>query len=153
MKAVEAGPQLKKNIRSTQADGSALLTTDCTWYLCTGVTKQQLVLRQAWAHMTEGESLRHGLEPSDVALYKAFPMPRNFLHAMRLTTNLMYGNKPFTEDEGGKGHGAEYMYKMIESLRSSTNNDTGGREARETRHHRLIGHTTRQKRAKQKKRI
>ena len=45
-----------------------------------------------------------------MALQRAFPMPtgvvETFFTTMRLTTNLLGGNKPFAEDEGGKDHGA-----------------------------------------------
>ena len=40
---------------------------------------------------------------------------------VRLTSN---GNRPFAEDEGGKGRGSEVTYKMIESLRTSMSKDS-----------------------------
>ena len=50
--------------------------------------------------------LRRGLEPHEVAYYRAFPIPIGevgiFFTLMRLTTNLMDGQKPFAEDGVGK---------------------------------------------------
>ena len=46
-----------------------------------------------------------------------------FLPAVRPTTNLMDGNRPFAEVEGGKDHGPEATNAMIRSLRNFINKD------------------------------
>ena len=40
---------------------------------------------------------------------------------MRLATTLIEGNRPFAEDEGGKDHGTEATYAIVESLRNFLN--------------------------------
>ena len=62
-----------------------------------------------------------------MALYRTFPMPKGevdtFFSTMQLTTNFVDGTRPFAEDEGGKDHGTDATYEMIDSLRNVINND------------------------------
>ena len=82
--------------------------SDCTWYLCIGVSKS--VSKEGsiwfcgrcwhinvWRRGSRILSLRHGLEPSGVALYRAFSTTtgevETFCTTMRLTMNFIDGNK------------------------------------------------------------
>ena len=68
---------------------------------------------------------QHGSAPNDGALDRAIPVPTgdvDTLFTMR-DTNHIDGNRPFTEDEGGKGQSTEVTCEMIECLRNFINTD------------------------------
>ena len=119
----------KNNVQTTKGSRSShhhrLLRplselSDCTWYLCIGVSKS--VSKEGsiwfcgrcwhinvWRRGSRILSLRHGLEPSGVALYRAFSTTtgevETFCTTMRLTMNFIDGNTPCRWYDGGKGHG------------------------------------------------
>ena len=91
-------------------------------------TCARLVLRQVWAHIfpeerqqdliVEGPGGSKAMclcsEPSRFQQERV----ETFFTTVRLTTNLIDGNKLFAEDEGDK---CRYMYEMIECLRCFIN--------------------------------
>ena len=60
-----------------------------------------------WREGSRILSLRHGLEPNEVALYRAFPMPKGevetFFATMRLATNISDNNLSLGEEENSRG--------------------------------------------------
>ena len=72
----------------------------------------------AWRRGTRILLLRHGLEPSEVALSRLYPMQSG-----EEADNQPHGGQElFADDQGGKDHGVGDVYKMIENLRSFFNN-------------------------------
>ena len=71
-----------------------------------------------WRRGSSVLSLRHSLEPSELALCGVFLMPAReveaFLATTRLPTDFMDGSTLFANAEGGKDHGVGDMHRMFD---------------------------------------
>ena len=70
---------------------------------------------------------RHGLEPNDGALHKAFPMPTGEVetfNTVRLTTTISDHNLPSGKEGKNSSSGTEATYGMVGSIQNFSNKGT-----------------------------